>query len=216
MYWNRKSTKVITPPSGSTRIISVDEMKDYLRVDTADDDTLIGELIDTATEMARDYTRRAILEETLELTMDGFSDYGIDETRLGRGIHNLSKSAALGYGNEFNLPFPPIVSITSITTFNTANESAVYSADNYELDETGGRVYLNQSQTWPVNLRDREAVKVRYIAGYGSSATGIPLAIKQAIRQHTAHMYECRQSCAIPKDCKALLSPYKLLDGLGY
>ena len=216
MYYNRKSTKVITPPSSATPIISVAEMKSYLRVDTADDDTLIGELIDTATEMARDYTRRAILQETLELTMDGFSDTGIDETVLGPGIHDMSKSAALGYGDEFNLPFPPIVSITTIKTFNTANTESTYSSDNYELDETGGRVYLNQGETWPVNLRDREAVKVRYIAGYGSSATGIPLAIKQAIRQHTAHMYECRQSCAIPKDCKALLSPYKLLDGLGY
>lgn len=216
MYWNRKSTKVITPPSAATRIISVDEMKDYLRVDTTDDDTLIGELIDTATEMARDHTRRAILEETLELTMDGFSDTGIDETRLGRGVHDMSKSAALGYGDEFNLPFPPIVSITSIKTFSTDNTESTYDSAKYELDETGGRVYLNQSQTWPVNLRDREAVKVRYIAGYGSSATGIPLAIKQAIRQHTAAMYECRQACEMPKSCKALLSPYKLLDGLGY
>ncbi len=219
-FFNRKSIKVIQPPvtaSGVVKVISFVDMKEYLRVDTTADDTLINDFIDIATETARNYTQRAILKETIQLTLDRVSNNGGDEfDRLGAGTFNTTRQAALGWSNEIDLPFPPIIAISSIKTYATDNTESTYSSSNYQLDETGGRVYLNQGATWPSNLRAREAIKIEYTAGYGASATGVPASIRQAIRQHVAYMYECRQSCDMPPSCKDLLAPYKLYDQLGW
>lgn len=220
LYYNRKSIKVITPPVsgvGVSKIISVADMKSYLRVDTSDDDTLIGDFIDIATEAARNYTQRAILQETIELTLDRPSDSGLDEfDKLSAGTYSTTKSTILGNYDEIDLPFPPIVSITSVKTYNTSNTEETLDSSKYELDETGGRLYLNIGEVFPSDLRDREAVKIRYVAGYGASATGVPATIKQAIRQHVAFMYECRQACEMPPSCKDLLQNYKLYDNMGF
>lgn len=217
MYYNRKSLKVITPASdNSEKPVSLAEMKAYMRVDVETDDAIINDFIDIATEAAKQYLGRSVMTETLELTLDRFGA-GVDELdRLGSGVHNTTRQAVMSYGNEIDLPFPPVQSITSIKTFSTDNSESTFSSSYYQLDETGGRVYLNQGSTWPTSLRDREAVKVRYIAGYGSAPQDVPLPIKQAIRQHVSYMYECRQSCELPPSCKALLEPYRLLDYMGF
>jgi len=220
MFYNRKSIKVVTPASqmvDAERVISVDDMKTYLRVDVVVDDDLIGELIDTATEAARNYIKRSILLETLELTLDQPSNNGTDEfDRLGAGTYEGTRQSILGNLNEIDLPYPPISSIASVKTYGTDNTESTMSSSIYELDETGGRFYLNEGNVWPSNLRRRESVKIRYISGYGATPAAIPMAIKQAIRQHVAFMYECREACEMPPSCKALLQSYRILDQLGF
>lgn len=212
MWQNRKSIKVIEPPSPTKLAVSVSDMKDYLRISGSDDDDLLTNLIFSSTQSVRNYCRRAIIEEVFELTLDKPVDNGLDELRLGAGIHTVSKSFALqGWGNEVDLPFPPVISVTSIKTYATDNTESTYSSANYQVDETGGRIYLNEGQVWPSNLRNRESVKIRYTAGYDP----IPHPIIMAIKQHVAYMYECRQSCELPQNCKDMLSGYRLFDNMG-
>lgn len=218
MFFNRKSIKVITPFSdNSEKVISLADMKSYLRVDTTSEDALINDLIDVATDMIKQYTRRAIITETLELILDRPSNSGADELdRLGDGVHNTTRQSAQGWTNEVDLPFIPIQSITSIKTYDTTNAESAMTSTDYELDGDGGRIYLDTGISWPSSLRDREAMKIRYVAGYGSSPQDIPPAIRQALRMLVAHMYECRTSCDMPADCKKLLEPFKLYDTLGF
>lgn len=213
--FNRKSLSIIT--AATAPLVTTDDMKDYLRVDTADDDALIASFVLSATETVKQYIRRALINETLELTMDGFNHLEDDEAlvRLGAGTHIGHRATLTGRGNEIDLPFPPIVSITSIKTYNRANTEATFDSSKYELDETGGRVYLNESQIWPSDLRSREAVKVRYVAGYGSASTDVPAPIIDAVKSLVSEMYDCRSICGLSKALKKNLSPYKLLDYLG-
>ena len=50
------SYTVITP--ASLKALTVQEVKDYLRVDSSDEDTLLGVLIDAATQVAEHYLGR--------------------------------------------------------------------------------------------------------------------------------------------------------------
>lgn len=212
---NRKSLNIITAPA--VLAVSVADMKSYLRVDTSDDDDLIQAFIESATEYIKQYIRRSLITETLELTMDGFGTAEYDPLiKLGAGVHTGSYAYLTGYGNEFDLPFCPIQSITSIKTYDRDNTESTYSSANYELDETGGRVYLNEGYTWPSNLRAREAVKVRYVSGYGDAGSDIPAPITQAIKLYVGKMYDCREACEMPDMCKSLLAAYKLYDDMGY
>lgn len=211
--YNRRSIVTITPPTGDA--VSTADMKTYLRVDHSDDDTLIADFVDTATEAAKQYTRQALLTEVLELRMDGFP--GDDDERIvmmGAGMHDAHYRTVLGGVGEIDLPFTPIQSLDSITTYDRSNSSSVLTSAAYSTDLEGGRVYLNDGYTWPTDLRDRDAVYVRYTAGYGAGS--IPTPIVQAIRQHVEAMYECRGGCAMPEGCKALLTPYKRYDQLGW
>ena len=217
MYFNRRTLKVITPPvsggSGSTlvtKVVSVTELKTFARISGTSEDTLISEFIDIATEALAQWTRRSILKQTLELSLDSFGGQ-TDDNLTGKieGIKGFSV-------NEIDLPLPPALSITSIKTYDETNTEATMDSTTYELDEIGGRIYLDSGVSWPSALRAREAVKIRYIAGYGASATGVPVALKQAIRQYAAKLYECRTVCDIPPECKALAQPYRLLDVVGF
>lgn len=191
------------------------DMKAYLRQDDTEDDAMITAFIATATESVKQFTRRALLTEVLELRMDGFSADG-DEAllALGPGMHQGHYGSILGNPGTVDLPFGPVQSVDSITTYDRANASAVFSSAAYSVDTEGARVYLNDGYTWPTPLRDRDAVYIRYTAGYGAGS--IPSPIVQAIRQYVEAMYECRGACAMPDPCKGILGTYKRFDQLGW
>lgn len=211
--YNRKTVSTITPPSFLA--VSVADMKAFLNLETSADDALLEAFIEAATDAVRRYIKRSILTETLELQMDGFPNYDDDALiRLGPGVHTGHYPSLLGFGNEFDLPYAPVASVTSITVFDRANASALVDAGLYSVDLFGGRVYLNEGETWPTDLRVRDAVKVRYIVG--TAAADVPKPILHAIKQHVAIMYECRMSCELPAGCKAMLQGFRRIDDMGF
>lgn len=213
MDYNRRSIRFITPPSTTAQVIKPAEVKEWLKLDACDD-VLIAGLISAATIMMRNYLWRAVAQETIELILDHPGGEGYDETRLGDGVHTVSKAFALGtWGESIDLPYPVISSIVSIKSFDTTNTETTFSSANYQLDGDGGRVYLNQGASWPVNLRDRAAMKIRYVAGWAPA--DVPADLKVALLRQVAHMYECRQACDIAPDIKLSVAGYKLFDYMG-
>lgn len=210
--FNRKTVQVVTPPA--SLVVSVADVSRFLIDVPEDDAAIIEHFIKTATSSAKQYLRRAIATETLEVQMDGFSVPDGDDriAALGQGTFTAYVPGILGGAGEIDLPFPPLQSVTSITTFNRANVSSVVDPSLYQVDLQGARVYLNEGNTWPTDLRARAAVQVRYVAGY----TVVPDEIKQSIIQHAAAMYECRSACEAPKIARELLAPYRLADGLEF
>ena len=199
MIYNRRTVSVITPPASFG--VSTGDMEAYLNLVSGQDTALLTDFIEAAYDAVRQYCKRSIITETLELRMDGFPGYDSDRLdRLGAGMHVVSLPYLTNHaGRVIDLPFGPVASITSITSWGRDNISAVYDAANYQFDRS--RVYLNESASWPENLRVRDAVAVRYVSGEASP----PAAIIQAIKMHVAAMYECREGCDMPKACKALL-----------
>lgn len=210
---NRKSLVVITPQSSATQLISTSDMKNFLRVDTSTDDTLIDDFIETATESVSQYLRRAVNTCTLELRMDAFGNGHSLGSTLSEGVYDLPKSYGFANPDAIELPFAPIVSITSIKTYDRENTESTFSAASYGLDTSGGRIYLNEGYEWPTDLRDENAVVIRYIAGYGF--TSVPLPIKNAIRMHAAAMYDCRRMCEMSEEIRTMIDPYRILDPMG-
>lgn len=209
MNQNRKTVTIITPPASLP--VSVADAKAFLNVEGTADDAMIEAFIYAAVDSIRQYCRRSIGTETLELRMDGFTARDDDAVMaLGPGMHTVSLPVLLGRADVIDLPFGPVGSITSITTYGRDNVSAVFSAANYGFDRS--RVYLNESASWPSNLRAFDAVAIRYVSG---DAT-VPAAILQAIKTHVAAMYECREGCEMPAACKAMLGAYRRLDQMGF
>jgi len=209
--YNRRSVKSVVAPSGVA--VSLSDAKSWIIDPPSADDALIQSLIDTSVEMVKQYLGVSLLTETLELRLDGFPGHE-DEAllALGPGVHTGSLSYLLNGTGEIELPFGPIQSIVSIKAYLRDNSEVTVSPAIYSLDGQGWRVYLNDGQVWPVDLRDRDAVRVEYVAGYGAGS--IPFPILQAIKQHVLVMYEIRSGCELPGGSKALLAPYQRLDAL--
>jgi hypothetical protein len=210
--YNRKTVSLVSLTDQATDILRISDARDFLRIDDADD-ALLTMLIQSAVESAERYLARAVRRQTLELTMDGFP-FADDEAlvRLGSGTFTIPLSYITGGAGEFDLPYAPANSVTSITTFSPGNVSAVFASSNYILNNS--RVVLNEAATWPSGLRERAAVVVRYVAGYGP--TGVPSPIKIGMMQHLAAMYDCRTGCNMPEAARDMMAPYRILDQLAW
>ena len=206
---NRRTVTIITPPA--TMPVSVADMKAFLNLEGSADDAMIEAFIYAAADAVRQYCRRSIVAETLEIRMDGFPRYNLDRLdRLGGGVHVVSIPFLEGTPDVIDLPFGPVASITSVTTYGRDNAATVFSSANYGHDAS--RLYLYEGASWPTDLRRVDAVAIRYVSG----TTPIPQSILHAIKTHVAAMYECREGCDMPAACKASLASYRRLDHMGF
>lgn len=182
------SFKVVTPVA--TEPVTLAEAKLHLRVDAADEDTLITGLITAAREFAEHYTGRALAPQTLEMALDKFPADGID------------------------LDMPPVATITSVKYTDTAGVEQTVLATDYALSLYGDsrRLTLAYGKSWPSTRDIANAVRIVYVTGY----TTAPKAVKAAILLLIGHLYENRQDVStlkaeeIPNGAKSLLNTVKV------
>lgn len=213
MSVNRKSVTVTT--STDNPVVSVSDMAEFLRLDDdSASNALLASYIEVATEAVKNHLNRAIKTETFTYRADEFGLGAGDDAMaaLGPGIHTMSKSYVFGGADSIDLPYPPLQSVTSVTTYNSANTSAVFSSASYSLDTIGGRIYLNEGYTWPSDLRDQNAVEIVYVAGYGSGS--VPAPIEEAIRRYVTQLYDGCEG--MTDEVKRLLAPYRIMDQLAW
>lgn len=162
--------KLIT--AATVLAVSLIEAKAHLRVDSADDDTLIEAMIGAATQAAEQMTGRALMTQTWELTLDAFPA-ALELTRV------------------------PAQSITSITYADSAGTATVMAAPLYALDNADdfGFAYVVPvyAGAWPATRDEINAVKVRYVAGYADAAS-VPESIKSWIKLQVGAMLEGREA----------------------
>lgn len=139
------------------------------------------------------HTRRALLTQTWELQLEEFPD------------------------DEIELPLPPLQSVTSITYKDTSGAWQTLSAASYVVDAPAGfvaergRVSLAYGQKWPSTYEEEVAVKVRFVAGYGSAESSIPRDIQAAVLLWVGDLYDarCGGSARNTDAIEALLSSYR-------
>lgn len=192
----RNSIALITSPASEP--ITLQETKSWARITDNDEDALINQLIVSARQEAEKYLRSALITQTWELTLD-LVPSSLDDV-LGDGVFQISVSELYGsIPNAIKLPYAPIQSITSVKTYDLNNTESTYSSSNYTLDSVGSRLLLNYGATWPSNMRRNAAMKIRYIAGYGTGAN-VPMAIKIALMGYVQAVYESRGICEASSD----------------
>jgi uncharacterized phiE125 gp8 family phage protein len=153
--------------------------------------------VSAAREWLERYTGRAFLQQTWDWTIsDG------DITHAGPIL----------------LPIVPVMSVTSVTSYNAAGSGTVMSNTLYFLDTASApaRLLLNEGASWPSGLRQHNSIVVRYVAGYGATPDLVPLPIRQAILVLAAEWHEAREASVdseryeVPFGVKALVDPYRV------
>jgi len=179
---------VITPPGP---LISLDEAKRHLRVDGSDDDDYITALIAAA-----------------QGNIDGPAGW------LGRclGVQTLE---VRGWDFSFcdRLPYPPVIDVLSVVYVDPTGAEQTLPASEYQIS-VGGFLEPFYGISWPQARYERDAVRVRYRAGYEE----IPAPIKHAVLLMVSHWFNNRdavtttaaQPATLPLGVDALLAPYRV------
>ena len=181
--YRRYGTRLVTP--AATEPLSLTDAKKHLRVEHADDDAYLTDLIAAARERAEEYASMAFVTQTWDLIMDV-------------------------PGKCIDLPRYPLQSVTGVYVISDSGVETAVDPGIYRIDtiSSPGRVFLRQGQSWPARA-DTAGFKVRYVAGY-SSASAVPSSIRQAIKETVAHWYENRSSQEMPADVNSLLGLFKV------
>jgi uncharacterized phiE125 gp8 family phage protein len=145
------------------------------------------------------------------------------EHELGRSIlsktYYYTREAFPPGRRDMLLPWPDLVSVTSIAYTDTAGDPQTLSSTLYDVDTNAhtGRVRPVYSESWPsTRSSTMDAVRVTYVAGY-ASASAIPAPIKQAIKMLAADLWYSRENSTgangprytVAMSAKALTSNYK-------
>ncbi len=188
-----RSWKVTTEPA--IEPVTTSELKTFGRIDTTEEDTLIGSMIKAVRKACELYTGRAFIEQTITLVMDFWPSEVIC------------------------FPRPPLISITGVYTVDEDDAATEYSSDYYFVDTVAepGQLVLRNGYTAPSNTdRYYSGYKVLYKAGYGDEASDVPDIIKQAIMIWTMDFYENRVINPLdpPAQVKGFLELVKVPRGL--
>lgn len=191
-------TRTVAP---TAEPVSVTDAKDYLRIDSSDEDALIANLIKTARAYGEKYTRRAFINQTWKMELE---DFPRDSGSFVPGFPRISGR------NYIQLPKRPLSSVTSIKYYDTSDTLQTFAASNYLVEQD--RVYLVDTQTWPSDVRDGMPVEILFVAGYGAQATDVPSDLRYAMQEHVAFLYENRggKQGMVPDTTKAVYDQYRV------
>jgi uncharacterized phiE125 gp8 family phage protein len=189
-------SQLITKPAREP--LTLAEAKLHLRVDDdhTDDDALIAGLIASARERAENYTHRVFITQTWESRFNYFSGWML-------------------------LPHAPLQSVSSVTYIDNNGTEQTVATSVYEVDTFSplGGVYLGYSQTWPSPRVEPQAVRIRFVAGYGDYGSDTPQPIRQAMLLMISDMYENRETGGVGTSAfayqtsatiEALLGPFRI------
>lgn len=170
-------------------VITLEEAKVYLRVDSEDENALISAMIDTAEKHVEVATGRVLLTTTFELVYDEISD-------------------------SIEIPKSPLQEVTKIEVISEAGVKTEVDKSIYDVDTSGtlGRVQLKAGCVWPSH-RGFASFIITVKAGYGDTAAAVPPALKQAALAALAVIFASRGGMdreKIDSAVAALCGPYKI------
>lgn len=154
--------------------VTLAEAKKHLEVDHTDDDTLITAYIQAARQYVERYTSRAIMAQTWTAYLDGFA-------------------------SEINIHRSPVLDVTAIQYLDGNGAQQTLSSSVYRLDAPGGRITLENGQSWPAILSVTNAVEIAYRAGYRDTAASpkvgtVPPDVIHAIKLLVGTFYRFRET----------------------
>jgi uncharacterized phiE125 gp8 family phage protein len=179
-------------------VVTLDEAKQHIRrTDTNEDDELILRYLKAATQHVENWCGLALVDQTWDYWTDEFP-------------------GAVNYINQpLYLPRAPLLEVIGV----------FYNSPETELDSTGyfvdyagrpGSVYLGDIGSWPTSGAYKNAVRVRFRAGYidlqgspsSSAEQSVPEDIKAAIMIYTGTMFDYREAYYTGTAQTAVLMPW--------
>lgn len=184
----------LTDNGATSAVVTSSDFKAHARIYHSEDDAYIATLILSATQVIEHETRRALINRSFTLQLEGFPADG-----------------------EIILPRSPLSTVSSVTYTDAAGATQTLSASDYNTYSVNGvgRVVLKSTASWPTTQGTGALdVSVTFTAGYGASSASVPAALRHAVLLQATHMYDNRTAVApaqlyeIPRAVERLIVQY--------
>lgn len=142
---------LVTITAPAVEPVTVAEVKDSARIDGTELDAQIAILIAAFRQQAEHMQGRRMITQTVELVLDEFP-------------------SAL----DIDLLLPDVQSIASVKYVDSAGVQQTLVGTAYSLDGDSTPCWLIPVTTWPTAGDYANAVRIRYIVGYGPAAADVP------------------------------------------
>lgn len=193
----RRVARIVTAPT--TTPVSVSEAKSHLNISGADDDTLVGIYVASATALCEAILQRKLITQTWKMWLDYWPA-------------------------KIDILFGDLQSITHIKYTDIDGVQQTLSSSVYDVDTNSvpGRVVLKDGENWPTDtLNDVNPIEIQFVTGYGATSASVPADIRNAVLLTVAHFYENRENflssgmgsvsvAAIPWTASALLGNHRV------
>ncbi len=159
----------------SVEPVTTTSQKEWMRVDTSDEDSLIGNLAAASRAYVEMSTNRQMITATWQYKFSSFPSSG-----------------------DIVLPISPLQSVTSITYVDTNDDTQTWSSALYTVDTASdvGRVRPIYNEDYPESRGYAQDVIVTFVAGYGDAASDVPDTALTAIKLLASNWFENRESNA--------------------
>jgi|MDTE01.1.fsa_nt_gb uncharacterized phiE125 gp8 family phage protein len=152
--------------------VTLAELKEQLRIEisTTEDDTFLEGLIASSRQAVEALLGKVLIDQTVVAKLNEFPKE-----------------------EYFELPTPPVSSVTSITYYDDDNAIQTLASADYSLNDycDPQRIVRNTDVDWPTTYDRWDAITVTYQAGY-ATASAVPASIKTVIKMLAAETYENR------------------------
>lgn len=170
--------------------MSLDDAKEFLRVDHDDEDTTITALLDAAVAWVEDYTSRSFTTSSVT-------------------IFNL------GFWRKASLAFGPVTSLVSVTYKDTSGATQTLSTDKYYYETiNNGSIMIYFHDVPDLEEYNAHPINIATLVGVSASSR-----VKHAVKMLVAHWYENRRAVVtgtitaeVPIAVEALLSSERIID----
>lgn len=184
------SSILLAPPV--VEPISLAEAKDFLRVETADEDPLIAALIAAGRIHVERQSGIALIAQSWRLVLDCWPEAGRIAVRP-----------------------VPLKALAAARVFDFDGEARAVDLQAFVVDASTSTLAFIP---WilPMPTRIAAGIELDVIAGFGDTAADVPEPLRQAVRLLVAHWYENRAGIAgaegppLPAGAAALIAPYRV------
>ncbi len=186
----------LTPITGpALEPVSLQEAKDHLRVDLADEDVLIASLISAARIHIEQWLSRALITQSWSYIADAWpADLTV------------------------TLPIAPVQVVSEVRVIGLNDNIQIIPGSDYFLDAVSdsARLLRRIGAPWPNPGRVANGIEIDFVAGYGAAASDVPQPLRQAVLLLVAHWFERREPVelgsaleTVPMTVGGLLAPYR-------
>jgi uncharacterized phiE125 gp8 family phage protein len=156
--------------------VTLVEAKEFLRVDGVEEDGFITSLIVAARLHVESITSRAMIAQSWRVICDNFPSNKI-----------------------VNLPVAPLLSLTQVRVYDFDGNEILLALAQFqpETKVSPARIFLPKTIAGLPLMRERAAVEIDYVAGFGASSDDVPNDLKQAIFVLIAYWFEHRDAVII-------------------
>lgn len=197
--------------------VTKDEVKANSRLDSVPEgDAYLDALITGSRQLVSQITGRALTTETWKLVLDDWPRSGGRDDDWWDGVRE--GAITMLDVAEIDIAKAPFLAVTSVELLDESAAATAWAASNYytSAEHGMGRLIKKRGVVWPTTLRDKAGIVITFTAGYGTNASDVPMALRQAVKDLAGHWYENREAAMemtlanVPLKTMAIINMHKV------